>query len=39
LVGAIILLNFGPIMLYDGVGPAENSVVPISGGIASAERP
>jgi hypothetical protein len=31
LVGAIILLNFGPLMLLDGVGPAENSVLPISG--------
>ena len=39
LVGAIILLNFGPIMLYDGVGPAENSVIPISGEIAPGERP
>jgi len=39
LVGAIILLNFGPLMLYEGVGPAENSVVPISGEIAPAVRP
>ena len=39
LVGAIILLNFGPLMLYDGVGPAENSVVPISGESAPVERP
>jgi hypothetical protein len=39
LVGAIILLNFGPLMLYDGIGPAENSVIPISGEIAPAERP
>jgi hypothetical protein len=39
LVGAIILLNFGPLMLFEGVGPAESSVVPISGEIAPAERP
>jgi hypothetical protein len=31
LVGAIILLNFAPLMLIDGVGPSENSVVPIPG--------
>jgi hypothetical protein len=39
LVGAIILLNIGPIMLYEGVGPAENSVAPISGQTAPAETP
>jgi hypothetical protein len=31
LVGAIILLNFAPLMLIDGVGPSENSVVPTPG--------
>lgn len=30
LVGAIILLNFGPLMLIEGVGPTETSVLPIS---------
>ena len=39
LVGAIILLNFGPLMLYDGVGPAENSVLPISGQTTPTGRP
>jgi hypothetical protein len=38
LVGAIILLNFGP-LLIEGVGPAENSMVPITGESAPAERP
>ena len=39
LVGAIILLNFGPLMLVEGVGPAENSVLPISGQTAPAGTP
>lgn len=39
LVGAIILLNFGPLMLIEGVGPTENSVLPISGQTASAGTP
>ena len=39
LVGAIILLNFGPLMLLDGVGPAENSVLQISGQTAPAGGP
>jgi hypothetical protein len=39
LVGAIILLNFGPLMLLEGVGPAENSVLPISGQTAPAGGP
>lgn len=38
LVGAIIMLNFGPLMLIEGVGPTENSVLPISGQ-AHAEAP
>jgi putative Mn2+ efflux pump MntP len=39
LVGAIILLNFGPLMLIEGVGPTQNSVLPISSEIAPAGRP
>ena len=39
LVGAIILLNFGPLMLIEGVGPVENSVAPISGQFVSTEAP
>ena len=39
LVGAIILLNFGPLMLIDGVGPVENSLIPIWDRTESAETP
>ena len=38
-VGAIILLNFGPLMLYQGVGPSQNSVLPISARVAPGGTP
>ncbi len=39
LVGAIVLLNFGPLMLIEGVGPAQNSLIPALGAPAPAEVP
>jgi len=39
LVGAIILLNFGPLMLIEGVGPVENLLLPNSGRIVPMGMP
>lgn len=39
LVGAIVLLNFGPLILIEGVGPAQNSMVPAFEKTAPAEVP